>query len=206
MPGETPVPAARYEDTDEWAVWVLAEQVSASGPLAPQAIELIAESDRAFLRCFFCHLSHHIHYSADPKQAALKTIRDQVTARLREQTAGDLRPGDWIEITGAFDHEWIGPGDRMIVRFVGNDGTLDAEVDPGVDYGIARVPLMCPVVKRSDQRLFFGRFKLDRVGPGTGHYLNSHVEFGGGVLELLRAHPTGFRTGDFPGDWPPRVA
>jgi hypothetical protein len=60
---------------------VLAEQVSANGPLAPQAIDLIAESDRAFLRRFFGHLSHHIHYSADPEHAALKTIRDHRTAR-----------------------------------------------------------------------------------------------------------------------------
>jgi hypothetical protein len=143
MPAETPLPAARYEDTIEWAVWVLAEQVSASGPLAPQAIDLIAESDRAFLRCFFGHLSHHIHYSADPEHAALKTIRDQVTARLREQTTGEMKPGDWVVITREFDHKWIRAGDRMIVRFVGDDGTLDAEVDPGVDYGIASVPLVC---------------------------------------------------------------
>ena len=143
MPGETPLPAKRFEDTVEWAVLVLAEEVSARGPLAPQAIELIAKSDRAFLRCFFGHLSHHIHYSGGPQQAALDTLRDQVTARLREQTAGDIQPGDWILITGEFDHKWIRPGDRMIVRFVGNDGTLDAEVDPGVDYGIARVPLTC---------------------------------------------------------------
>ena len=147
MPGETPLPAARFDDSVEWAVWVLAEQVSARGPLAPQAVEVIAKSDRAFLRLFFANLSHHIHYSGSIR-AALETIRDQVTARLREQTAGDVQPGDWVVITAEFDHKWIRPGDRMIVRFVGNDGTLDAEVDPAVDYGIERVPLAC--LRRED--------------------------------------------------------
>lgn len=41
MPDETPLPAARFEDTVEWAVCVLAEQVSANGPLAPQAIDVM---------------------------------------------------------------------------------------------------------------------------------------------------------------------
>lgn len=148
MPGETPLPAPRYEDTIEWAMWVLAEQVMARGPLAPQTIDLIAESDREFLRFLFGHLSHHIHYGADPELAALKTIQGQVTASLREHTGGDLKPGDWIVITKAFDHRWTKPGDSMIVRFVGNDGTLDAEVDPGVDYGIVRVPIEC--LRRKD--------------------------------------------------------
>jgi hypothetical protein len=125
----------------------LAAQVAAAptGALVPEAAEALAELSRTEASVIFGCAGHLVHYDAiEPVQMLIHLIsgiqRDEALAE------ASIVAGDRVRLVGDLPPSLAKQNERIlretvfVVRFVGDDETVDVQPDLAVDYVIETVP------------------------------------------------------------------
>lgn len=126
----------------------LAAQVAAAstGALAPAAVEALAELSRAEAKVIFACAGHLVHYDADTEPVEL-LIR-LISAIQRDEAPTDARivAGDRVRLVGDLPPSLAGDNEKwlretiFVVRYVGDDDTVDVQPDLVEDFLIETVP------------------------------------------------------------------
>jgi hypothetical protein len=114
--------------------------------LTPGAVEALAGLSRAEADLLFGQAGHLVHYHAntEPVEVLLQLIADIQ----RGAAAADavIRPGDEVRLVGQlpasladYDETWLRET-VFVVRYVGDDATVDVQPDLNEDYVIQTVP------------------------------------------------------------------
>ncbi len=125
----------------------LAAQVEATAgrTLAPGAAVALADLTRDESRLIFAAAGHDVHYGTDNQRTA-DLIR-LITDVQRPAAGASLRPGDEVhlvqELLPPEDRSGVpwGDGVTYVVRYVGDDGTVDVQPELTEDYVIETVPV-----------------------------------------------------------------
>ena len=118
----------------------LAEQAG-DGSVAATVLDGLARRQRSTVRTILGCAGPLIHYGTDPEVRWLEAVRDQLTSALRSITdpgPHGILPGDAAELIADQPEAHLVAGTPVTVRYVGTDGTTDAE--PLDDYVIVTVP------------------------------------------------------------------
>lgn len=121
---------------------------SARAALTPGAVEALSELSREEARLIFGVAGHLVHYGADT--GPLKTLIRRISDIQRSEAAADAStaPGDRVRIVGQLPAGLVGYDEAMlretvfVVRYVGDDGTVDVQPELTVDYVIETVPIV----------------------------------------------------------------
>lgn len=129
-------------------LWAMAEQVAASEPpaLAPRAAAALAELTRAEAGAIFGCAGHLVHYDADTP--ALETLVRLISDIQRGEAGADdaIVPGDGVRLVGELPAPLAQYDQNLlremvfIVRYVGDDDTIDVQPTFDDDYVIETVP------------------------------------------------------------------
>jgi hypothetical protein len=131
----------------ERLITALGAQVAAgvTGELALPALDALADLTRLEAREFFGHAGHLVHYDDAP---GVERLSELVAASMREQNVASewMRPGDRVRLVGAIpldlaetSEDWL-RATTFVVRFVGEDQTVDIQPDFHEDYVVMTVP------------------------------------------------------------------
>ena len=130
----------------ERLIQALAAQVALDQGLAPDAAEAMSSLRRSDARWIFGVAGHLVHYGVDtePLEALIN-----MTANLQRSEAkadASIKPGDEVGLVGdlpanldAYDRTWL-QRTTFVVRYVGDDGTIDIQPHLNEDYVIETVP------------------------------------------------------------------
>lgn len=133
-------------------VWALAAQLDtpARPALTPGAVEALSELTKAEARLIFGHLGHLVHYGTDDAETeSLKHLIQLISDTQRGEAAPDaaIVPGDAVRLVGepsaslaGYDLAWLRET-VFVVRYVGDDATVDIQPDLGADYVVETVPV-----------------------------------------------------------------
>lgn len=155
-PGASTGEYARGVDQDEYAserfveriLISLAAQVAAAGPagIAPEALGALRDLNRYEARTFFGVAGHLVHHDCHPELASLAQMVAEAQRTEATRRSG-LLPGDRVRLVGKlpadlvdYNEEWLRQTD-FIVRYVGDDKTVDIQPDFQEDYVIETVPV-----------------------------------------------------------------
>jgi hypothetical protein len=141
-----------YESVDrvlDRLLWALAAQVdvSAQPVLAPGAVEALAGLSRDEANLIFGCAGHLVHYDADtqPLENLIQLISD--IQRGEAAADGAIAPGDKVRLIGDLPAGLAEYTQAMlresvfVVRYVGDDATVDVQPELTVDYVIETVPI-----------------------------------------------------------------
>lgn len=126
----------------------LAAQVDIAGSrtLAPGAVAALADLSRAEARLLFGAAGHRVHYDADTEPIA--TLIRLVSDVQRSEAGADaaIRPGDAVHLAhhllpdqASYDASRSEEA-TYVVRYVGDDGTVDLQAELTMDYVVETVP------------------------------------------------------------------
>jgi hypothetical protein len=126
----------------------LAAQIdtSAHPALTPRAVEALTGLSRAEANLIFSHAGHLVHYGADTEP--LEILIQLISDIQRGEAAADaaIVPGDEVRIVGEpagslaqYDATWLRET-VFVVRYVGDDATVDVQPDLVEDFLIEAVP------------------------------------------------------------------
>lgn len=126
----------------------LAAQVETadSRTLAPGAVAALTGLSRAEVRLIFGAAGHRVHYDADtePIVTLIRLVSD--VQRSEAGTDATIRPGDEVRLAwellpdqASNDASWWDEV-TYIVRYVGDDGTVDVQPELTMDYVLETVP------------------------------------------------------------------
>lgn len=131
----------------ERLIMALAAQLGATEPaaLAPEAADALSDLNRSETDLIFGHAGHLAHYDFPPH---VDTLMQLLTANQREEAAADapLLPGDEVRLVGDLPASLANYDEPLlretvfIVRYVGDDGTIDIQPHWTHDYVIETVP------------------------------------------------------------------
>ena len=127
----------------------LAAQLGTSehSALAPGAVEALTGLSRPEANLIFSHAGHLVHYGADtqPLELLIQLISDIQRGEAAADTA--ILPGDKVRLAGRppasladYDPGWLRKT-VFVVRYVGDDATVDVQPDLTEDYVIEAVPI-----------------------------------------------------------------
>lgn len=130
-------------------IQALAAQLDSSvgSALAPGAAEALAGLSREEANLLFSHAGHLVHYGADTEP--LETLIQLISEIQRGEAQADatIRPGDEVRLVGElpaslapYDAGWLRET-RFVVRYVGDDATVDVQPELIQDYAIEEVPV-----------------------------------------------------------------
>lgn len=132
----------------ERLILALAAQLDQACPvLTPGAVEALAGLSRAEAGLIFSLAGHLVHYEADSE--AVRGLVQLISGIQRSEAAegAAIRPGDEVRIAGEvptsladYDPTWVRET-SFLVRYVGDDATVDVQPDLTEDYLVKRVPL-----------------------------------------------------------------
>jgi len=137
------------EQIIERLIRALAAQLCTSVPpaLTPGAVEALTGLSRAEANLIFSHAGHLVHYDADtePVEILLQLISDIQ----RRDAAADaaIMPGDEVRLVGEPPASLAGYDATslretvFVVRYVGDDATIDVQPDLTEDYLIETVSI-----------------------------------------------------------------
>jgi len=152
-----------YEASDrvvDRLIQALAAQLdtSARSGLTPDAVEALAGLSRAEANLIFSHAGHLVHYGADtePLEILIRLISDIQRGEAAADAA--IVPGDEVRLEGEppaslaaeYDAIWLRET-VFVVRYVGNDATVDVQPDLTEDYLIEAVPIAIVKPTRTTQ-------------------------------------------------------
>lgn len=131
----------------ERLITALGAQVAAgtTHELPLPALDALADLTRREVREFFGHAGHLVHYEDAP---GVERLAELVGESVRQQYAAreGLRPGDRVRLVGAIppdlvetSEEWL-RATTFVVRYVGEDQTVDIQPEFHVDYVVMTVP------------------------------------------------------------------
>jgi hypothetical protein len=140
-----------YEAADsvlDRLIEALAAQVSslADPALAPAAVEALTRLSRAEANLIFGHAGHLVHYGANTE--SLELLIRQISDIQRGEVASDaaIVPGDEVRLVGElpesladYDTTWL-QETVFVVRYVGDDATIDVQPELWNDYVMETVP------------------------------------------------------------------
>jgi hypothetical protein len=126
----------------------LAAQVDLTGgrTLAPGVVAALAGLSRAETRLIFGAAGHRVHYDADAEPIAglIRLITD--VQRSAADPDAVLRPGDEVHLVQELlpkqarsDVPWWDEV-TYVVRYVGDDGTVDVQAELTMEYVVETVP------------------------------------------------------------------
>jgi hypothetical protein len=120
---------------------------SASPALTPDAVEALTGLSRAEANLIFSTAGHLVHYGADTEQ--LELLIQLISDIQRGEAPADaaIVAGDEVRLVGeppatlaTYDANWLRES-VFIVRFVGDDDTVDVQPELWNDYVIETVPI-----------------------------------------------------------------
>ena len=120
---------------------------SAHPALTPGAVEALTELSRAETNLIFSHAGHLVHYGTEtePLEILIQLISDIQRGEATADAA--IVPGDEVRLTGElpvslaeYDATWLRET-VFVVRYVGDDATVDVQPDLIEDYLIEAVPI-----------------------------------------------------------------
>jgi hypothetical protein len=137
-----------YERVLDRLIEVLAAQVDVGGSrtLAPGAVAALADMSRAEARLIFGAAGHLVHYDADAEPIAtlIRLISD--AQRSVAGTDAVIRPGDEVRLDrdllpdqASNNVPWWDEV-TYVVRYVGDDETVDVQPELTMDYVVETVP------------------------------------------------------------------
>ena len=137
-----------YEFLVERLIMALAAQLGATEPadLAPEAVDALSDLNRSETDLIFGHAGHLAHYDRPPH---VDTLMELLTAiQRREAAAGaPILPGDEVRLVGELPASLADYNadalreTAFIVRYVGDDETIDIQPHRTDDYFIETVPV-----------------------------------------------------------------
>jgi hypothetical protein len=124
----------------------LAAQVDASAALTQGAAEALSGLNRAEANLIFGYAGHLVHYGADtrPLETLIRLLSDVQRAEATEDEP--LVPRDEVRLVGELPPGLAGYNEELlresvfVVRFVGDDATIDVQPELWNDYVIETVP------------------------------------------------------------------
>jgi hypothetical protein len=130
-------------------IQALAAQLDASArpTLTPAAAEALAELSRAEANLIFSAAGHLVHYGADTDQ--LELLIQLVSDIQRDEAPAEaaIVAGDEVRLVGepppslaAYDPNWLRET-VFVVRYVGDDATVDVQPELWSDYVVETVPI-----------------------------------------------------------------
>ena len=139
-------------------IQALAAQLDASArpALTPAAAEALAELSRAEANLIFSAAGHLVHYGADTDQ--LELLIQLVSDIQRDEAPAEaaIVAGDEVRLVGepppslaAYDPNWLRET-VFVVRYVGDDATVDVQPELWSDYVIETVPIVLGRVDHDD--------------------------------------------------------
>jgi hypothetical protein len=121
---------------------------SAQRVLTPGAIDALVGLSRAEAGLIFSRAGHLVHYGV--ATALLEILIQRISDVQRGEAAADaaIAPGDEVRLVGEppdslavdYDRTWLREA-VFIVRYVGDDATVDLQPDLTEDYLIETVPI-----------------------------------------------------------------
>jgi hypothetical protein len=135
------------ESVVERLIQALAAQLGTSTrpALTPGAAEALTGLSRAEANLIFSHAGHLVHYGAstEPLEILLQLISD--VQRAAAAADAPILPGDEMRLVGelpaslaVYDETWLRET-VFVVRYVGDDATIDVQPDLTEDYLIETV-------------------------------------------------------------------
>jgi hypothetical protein len=121
-------------------------EIADSHTLAPRAVAALADLSRAEVRLIFGAAGHRVHYDADTEPIAtlIRLISD--VQRSAADADAVIRTGDEVHLVrellpdqASNNVSWWDEG-TYVVRYVGDDGTVDVQPELTMDYVIETVP------------------------------------------------------------------
>jgi hypothetical protein len=119
---------------------------SAHPALTPGAVDALSGLSRAEANLIFSYAGHLVHYGADtePLEILIQLIADIQRGEAAADAA--IVPGDEVRLVGeppaslaAYDAAWLRET-VFVVRYVGDDATVDVQPNLTEDYLIEAVP------------------------------------------------------------------
>lgn len=121
---------------------------SANAALTPGAVEALTGLSRAEANLIFGVAGHLVHYGADtePIEVLIQLISDIQRGEFAPDAA--VVPGDEVRLVGdlpaslaaRYDATWLRET-VFVIRYVGDDATVDVQPDLTEDYLIEAVPI-----------------------------------------------------------------
>jgi hypothetical protein len=121
-------------------------EIADSRTLAPGAVAALANLSRAEVRLIFGAAGHRVHYDADTEPIA--TLIRLISDVQRSAAGADavIRPGDEVHLARELlpdqtsnDVSWWDEV-TYVVRYVGDDETVDVQPELTMDYVVETVP------------------------------------------------------------------
>jgi hypothetical protein len=144
-----PVTREAEEGVLDRLIQALAAQLNASAhpTLTPAAVEALSELSRAEANLIFGVAGHLVHYGADTDQLELLIQLVSDIQRGEAPAEAAIVAGDEVRLVGepppslaAYDPNWLRET-VFVVRYVGDDATVDVQPELWSDYVIETVPI-----------------------------------------------------------------
>ncbi|GAB1690984.1 hypothetical protein [Krasilnikovia sp. M28-CT-15] len=120
-------------------------EIAESRTLAPEAAAALADLSRAETRLIFGAAGHHVHYEGSEPIARLIKLLSDVQRSAADPDAV-IRAGDEVQVVQELLPEEARSGvswwDEVsyVVRYVGDDQTVDVQADLTMEYVVETVP------------------------------------------------------------------